>query len=261
MDIYKMDKREAVYLAAHNKKMGRPKGSRNKKKHRPTRDRSEGYKDCELCKIDCSKMGDTIEDVRRDFIGWYILWDCKYHKIKEKLPRLATHYCLEHKQFHCHEHREYCKKVYGSSVMDDGPHVRGEKSVHTFDAATMENEMCRMRTWEDQIEFGIIKCAECKSTVCECEYPGFGMLTVYKPGGGWEIHIDEQGDRKTKKIRDFSNYYENIDQYQKEYELVDLIMKDHYQKTGYSLNRNQVLKKLRHGEIDITQFLDQLDRQ
>lgn len=136
-------------------------------------DKSEEYKTCELCKIDCSKEKDTIEDYYWRG-NWYIRYDCKHHKIKEQLTRLSSHFCLEHNQFHCKIHRDYCMKIYGKSVMSFHPISQQRYAELAKDQLErIDKETCKLYAWIDQVEFGLIKCAECGKSICECDPEDF----------------------------------------------------------------------------------------
>jgi hypothetical protein len=118
---------------------------------------------------------------------------------------------------------------------------------------SVDAEVCKLQTWSDQIDFGIIKCAECKNTTCDCVLLD-GILIV--PVLNFEVvEVDRDGDRKQKTFRrKFDGYYANIDRYQTEYQIADKIISDHYRKTGYSLARSEVLRKIRNGEITIDPY-------
>jgi hypothetical protein len=87
----------------------------------------------------------------------------------------------------------------------------------------LDAEMCKMNTWSDQIEYGIIKCAECNKTICDCD-----------------IHLFDEinGGVSPKK----KNTLEEI---LKEKEEVDSIMREYFLHTGFSLSRDEVEDRVR----------------
>lgn len=53
----------------------------------------------------------------------------------------------------------------------------------------LDAEMCKIRAWEDQIEFGIFICAECKQTVCKC---GIDTASIRKRFSSRSITTDRE---------------------------------------------------------------------
>lgn len=86
----------------------------------------------------------------------------------------------------------------------------------------LDAELCRMRTWEDQIKYGIIKCAECDSTICDCNIDLF----------------DEVNGGISQKKKD------SLAEILKEREAVNEIMREYFQRTGFSLDRDEVEKRV-----------------
>ena len=220
------------------------------KERKRKKDKSEEYLECNTCKIDCSN------------VNGYVYGTCPIHGfVDSSVPQLNKHYCSEHKQYHCSKHQKYCMKIYGNSVMDWKAYTKEAIDEWKKKKEEEDAEVCRLQAWSDQIEYGIIKCAECGKTVCQCEDLG-DELVVPSILAKQQTIIDEEGDRKTKRIKDYTKYYESLEREEKEEEeywdnvlqeikMVNKIKLDHLQRTGYTIEKTEIREKIKKGEIKI----------
>lgn len=174
--------------------------------------KSEEYLECDICAIDCSKE------------EGYVYGTCLIHGFEDgRIPQLNKHYCSEHKQYHCSKHQKYCMKIYGNSVMDWKAYTKEAIDEWKKKKKEEDAEMCRLQTWSDQIEYMIIRCAECKSTICDCDI---------------DLFDEVNGGISPRKIN-------QLEELIKEQEAVDKIIREHFQRTGFSLDRHEVEARVR----------------
>lgn len=173
----------------HGKHRWPPIGGTNTKEK--LLDKTEECKDCDICQMNCMKwIGYTgygakcpIHDV------WRKQYDENGEVIREghpydtaffrgmRRPYLRAHWCEEHKMFHCLRHAVYCMKVFGAAVMRWVPPTEYElKEIEEM--KRIDAETCKMHTWSDQIEYRIIRCAECNGSVCSCDPLNFKSLGI-----------------------------------------------------------------------------------
>lgn len=105
----------------------------------------EGYKDCLFCRN----------------------YDAYYYR-----GRYAD-YCLEHKAYHCHDHKRVCEKKYGNSIMDYGPDIVEKRKLELLEC---DKDWCTFVAQDDNINLELVKCAECgKVFYCNCFYDSEGL--------------------------------------------------------------------------------------